>query len=202
MAFYRVSIAFPLDSDLPRDYMTINPHYFGDNASALANAIKSNLIAHTQVGARPFFIKVYDAQKAPPSYPLATAEQVAAAPASTAPREVALCLSYFSAWNRPSYRGRLYLPHMLFGGAQGLRPTTIQRDAAMSFKSVLEDNLPANVNFVVWSRKLDNGFGVTDFWVDDEWDIVRSRGLRPTGRTLGKSAREVPGELLPAGAAA
>lgn len=185
MAIYRVQMSFPHDSALPRDVMTINPHFFGDNAQGLVDALKSNLIAHVQVGARPFTLKAYDAQKAPPNYPLAIAEQLGAAPASTSPREVALCLSYYSTHNRPSYRGRLYLPHMLFGGAQGLRPTLAQRDTALSFAAVLDQNLPAQHNWVVYSQKLNQSNGVSNWWVDDEWDIVRSRGLRGTARSLG-----------------
>jgi hypothetical protein len=164
--------------------MTITPHYNGDNAQALANALKANLLGYPATSLRPFKIKVYDALKAPPSYPLALAEQTAAPPTTTVPREIALCLSYYSTYNRPSYRGRLYLPAFLVGGSPGLRPTVAQRDEAIAFKAVLAAGLPAQHNWVVYSKKLGQSFGVSNVWVDDEWDTVRSRGLRGTVRTL------------------
>jgi len=182
---FKVAMQFPLDTALPRDAVSITPHFFGDNAGALANALKANLIAHPSVATRPFLIKVYDAQKAPPSYPLAIAEQAGTAPASGAPREICLCLSYYSTYNRPSTRGRLYLPHMLVGGSQGTRPTTVQMDAVLDFAQVLTTNLPASHNWIVYSKKTGQSGGVTNIWCDDEWDVQRSRGLRGTTRQEG-----------------
>src|SRR3982751_2212245 len=112
MSIFRAQISFPADTALPRDQMSITPHYTGDNASALANWLKASLIAWPSTATRPFKIKVYDAEKAKPNYPLATAEQTGTTPNTGAPREVCLCLSYFSTFNRKSWRGRLYLPAM------------------------------------------------------------------------------------------
>jgi len=186
MAIYRAQIGFSMDSALPRDVVTINPHYFGDNAQGLADALKANLIANAQVvQAIPFVIKVYDAEKAPPSYPLATASNGTGFFTSAVPREVAICLSYYSTHNRPSYRGRLYLPVALVGGTCAVRPTTTQRTNALAWKNTLSQNLPAQHNWVVYSPKLGQSNGVTNVWVDDEWDTVRSRGTRGTTRSLG-----------------
>jgi hypothetical protein len=186
MSIFKAQISFPSDSALPRDEMSITPHFFGDNAQALANALKANLIAYPDTATRPFKIKVYDAQQAPPSYPLATAEQTGTPPATGVPREITLCLSYYSTYNRPSYRGRLYLPYVLIGGSAGTRPTVTQQNAALGFRTVLTTNLPASHNWVVYSKKLNKSFGVSDCWVDDEWDIQRSRGLKGTSRVTAK----------------
>ena len=54
---------------------------------------------------------------------------------------------------------------------------------------VLTKSLPANHNWVVWSQKLRKSQGgVSDVWCDDEWDTVRSRGLKATTRTTAKVA--------------
>jgi hypothetical protein len=183
MAIYRVQISFPVDGVLPADAMAITPHYFGDDAQALANVLKSNLSAFVPVGAtKPFKIRVYDAQKPPPSYPLATAEQAGTPPTSGIPRELALCLSYYSQFNRPRLRGRLYIPQVLIGGTLGSRPSTTQIASALSWKDPLTQSLPGSHNLVVYSRVDDKANGVNNFWVDDEWDIVRSRGRKPTTR--------------------
>lgn len=184
MSIYRVAMSFPFDSALPRDEMSINPHFFGTDPEALAAALKANLQAHATMGSRPFHLKVYDAEHAPPSYPLATAEQAGTVSATGVPRELSLCLSYYSTWNRVSLRGRLYLPYGFFAGAAGTRPTTPQMQAVVNSHTVFSANLPESHNWVVYSRKLGQANGVTDVWCDDEWDIQRSRGLRPTTRIV------------------
>lgn len=164
----------------------MNPHYFGDNAQGLADALKANLTANTQVGAtHPFTIKVYDAQKPAPNFPLAQAQSGTGFSNTATPREICLCLSYYSTWNRPRYRGRMYIPGTFVGGSFGQRPTSLQRDNALAWGQTFGKNLPAQHNWVVYSRRNDEAYGVNHIWVDDEWDIIRSRGLRPTTRTEG-----------------
>jgi hypothetical protein len=182
MAVYRAQITFPADTALPRDQMSITPHYTGDNASALADWLKASLIAWPTVANRPFKVKVYDAEKAKPNYPLAVSEQTGTVPNTGAPREVCLCLSYFSTFNRKGWRGRLYLPAMLFGGAQTTRPTPAQMQAALDFHQALHSGRPPGVAWVIWSRKERVSRSITNLWVDDEWDIQRSRGMRGTTR--------------------
>lgn len=183
MAIYKAQMSFQYTSALPRDAMVITPHFFGDSPQALADALKNNVIGNAQLGASlPFTIKIYDAQKAPPSYPLATAVNGTGFAAYNANREIAICLSYYSTWNRKSYRGRLYLPQLWVGGATVDRPTSTQRTNALNFKSLFTTGLPAQHNWVVYSKKLNQANGVSHVWVDDEWDVVRGRGLRGTTR--------------------
>src|SRR4051812_19699243 len=98
MAVYRAQIGIPMDSALPRDVVTINPHYEGNDPDALAQALKANLAAYAATAGRSVSIKVYDAKKAPPSYPLAVASTAGTTLGSSCPREVALCLSYFTGY--------------------------------------------------------------------------------------------------------
>jgi hypothetical protein len=182
-------MAFPFDSALPKDLVTVNPHFNASDPSPLLAALKANLIAWTPVSTHPFTLKAYDAATPPPSYPLATESQLGVAAPSAGPRELALCLSYFTTYNRPRFRGRLFLPYTWLGGQPGMRPTTTQMDNALGFApAVLTKNLPAQANWVVWStvEKKSKG-GVSDIWVDDEWDTMRSRGLEPTTRVTAKA---------------
>ncbi len=186
MAIYRVQISFPFDTALPRDMVSINPHFFGNNADALANALVNNLEAITEVGNdRSFTLKVYDAQAPAPNFPLETRVNGSGFTASAKPRELALCLSYYSTWNRPRYRGRLYIPGQFISGAFDLRPSGAQRVIAGNWAHAFSSGLPESHNWVVYSRMNDEAYGVTNWWVDDEWDIQRSRGLRPTTRLEG-----------------
>lgn len=190
MATYRVQMQFPYDTSFPRDAITINPHYNGSDPQALASALKANLIAFTPVADKPFTIKVYDAMKAPPNFPLATAVQSGTPVASSMPREIALCLSYYTTYNRPRYRGRLYLPGWWFTSVPQVRPTQAITDQALLFPSqVLTKAMPAQTNWVVYSpREGKAQGGVTDIWVDNEWDTQRSRGLKADARSVGKVA--------------
>lgn len=186
MPIYHAQISFPADSALPRDEIQYNPHYNGTDAQLLANALKANLIANANVGVAPFKIRVYDAKKAPPSYPLATAEQTGTPIATSAPREVALCLSYYAQFNRPTLRGRIYLfgKHVA-ATSQNIRPSATHQANALAWKLVFGAGLPPSTFWTVYSRKTGGDAQVTDVWCDDEWDIVRSRGLRSTGRQVG-----------------
>jgi hypothetical protein len=186
MAVFRAQISFQLDTAFPRDAVTITPHYQGDNAQALADALKTNLMAHSLVGAAglPFKVRVYDAEKPPPSYPLASSANGTGFVPSSHPREIALCLSYYSTWNRPSYRGRLYIPGHLIGSQMALRPTASQITAGLAWANTLGKGLPAQHTWSVWSKKLQRAFTISDVWVDDEWDTVRSRGLRGETRQV------------------
>lgn len=186
MAVYRALISFQADSAFPRDAITISPHFSGDDPQGIANTLKTNLAAVASIGTtKRFVIKVYDAQKAPPSYPLATAEQGTGSFATATPRELALCLSYYAQWNRPRFRGRLYLPGFIVGGAAlNLRPTAGQITTALAFRSVLTTGFPSGNYWVVYSPTSNTAAQVTHCWVDDEWDVVRSRGLRGETRQV------------------
>jgi len=185
MGHYRAQIAFQCDTALPRDALTINPHYNADNAQALADQLKANLLAAASIGATwPFTIKIYDAEKAPPSFPLYTTTNGTGFKVTGTPREVAICLSYDATVNRPRWRGRLYIPFSLIGGSMGVRPTTLQQNNTLSFRTILTSSLPSGAFMEVWSPTERNGHGITNWWVDDEWDIIRSRGLRGTTRVL------------------
>jgi hypothetical protein len=186
MATYRAQISFQLDSALPRDAVTISPHFIGDDPQGLADRLGSNLLAHANVGATvPLSVKIYDAKKAPPSYPLAIHQQGTGSKATGLPRELALCLSYYAQWNRPTFRGRLYLPLALLAvAAIGLRPSLQHMQSALDFRTIFTSGMPAGTYWVVYSRTTGQASQVTDVWVDDEWDIQRSRGLEGTDRQI------------------
>ena len=179
MTDFRVQVGFPMDSSLPKDVVTLNPHFNGPDPAALAAALKVNLTAAPPFSGHPFTVKVYDALKPPPSYPLAVEQVVGTTPNSQTPREIALCVSYYTTYNRPRFRGRLYLPGTWFGSAPALKPSTATMNSALGWvKAAFHDNLPASTAWVVFSpteRKSQGG--VSDMWCDNEWDTVRSRGL-------------------------
>lgn len=102
-------------------------------------------------------------------------------------REVALCLSFWGGQNFATQRGRLYLPYWLWGTAGGLtaRPAAADRTKAETLVPLLSGLGGVNVDWIVWSHKLQQATKVEHYWVDDEWDIQRRRGNIATARTQG-----------------
>jgi len=201
-SIYKVAIGIQTDNNLPRDNMWVTPHFYdragshtpGDLATQLAG-----LVTSWYGGPVRGQVKVYleDFNPAVPHNPLATADfgTVGTYATSSGPREIALCLSYYSGQNTKRFRGRLYIPHAWIrvagGGASAApapRPTAQMMATALSFGTAVL--VPPVANGFEWSvastvdkvRRL-----VTDMWVDDEWDIIRSRGYRGTTRQTAKT---------------
>lgn len=186
MAVYRAQISFPYDSAFPRDVLTVTPHYTGTDFNALANALSANLQALTMVSATGIFtIKIYDAVGVKPQYPLTTVSHGTGFKTSTLPRELALCFSIYAGRNVPRYRGRIYVPMPILGGSLNVRPTSAQKTDCAAFGKALGSALPGGTSLVVFSRKDQTARPATNYWVDDEWDVVRSRGLRGVTRDTG-----------------
>lgn len=185
MATWRTQIAFQLDSALPKDQVVITPHFIGGAAQPLADALVTKVKGLTNVGAAvPFTVKVYDVSIPKPNPPAGQATNVGAgSPAATGhPRELALCLSYYGTQNQPRYRGRLYIPSAFITGTMGLRPTSTQRNDCLAWVTAFTTGLPSGCHWAIYSTKLLAATNVTKAWCDDEWDVVRSRGLRSTVR--------------------
>jgi hypothetical protein len=189
MPIFRLQVAWQIDSAFPRDAMVITPHFndVGITTDAdslcedLATALEAWDTTPTQVT-----VKAYDAQGTPPVFPTGSAirnEGVIAS--SNWPREVAVCLSYYSEQNVPRKRGRLYIPIGVMGSANTLRPEGAVRTKVGELAAIFADLGGPDVDWCVYSRMDDTARSVSHWWVDDEWDTVRSRGMRATTRTLG-----------------
>lgn len=196
MGIARLQVAIAADSLLPRDAMVITPHFkvttipfvVGADWDALADDLAQAVWSWIG-GDHQVTVDAYDAEGPPPHFPLGHAVAGSgAAPASGGPRELAVCLSYYAGVNRAGHRGRLYVPATLIGGSFGLRPSSTIQTKVGSLVPILADLGGVNVDWCLWSRTRSVGETVTNWWVDDEWDVIRSRGLRPTSRTSGTTS--------------
>ena len=196
MPVWRLQTTVWMDSLLPRDGLTINPHFddhgVGTDPQGLCDDLAAALDqwASTQA-AHQIQVKAYDAQGTAPVFPQGdTIINDGLFRSSPIPRELCLCLSYFSGQNRPRHRGRLYMPIQLFETAVSLtvRPSGSTQTKVLSFANDLKNLGGADVDWVVYSRIDDEARPVTGYWVDDEWDVIRSRGLRSSGRLTGTAS--------------
>jgi len=203
VAIFRMQCSFAADSALPRDRFVITPHFrdrggdplSGDNPQGLADDLCEGLrvwLGTLNNPAREINVRVYNAEHisspSDPGFPLGEATvNAGVAPGSVVPRELAVCLSFYGDRNVPRRRGRLYIPatFLTTSALSGARPATAVRDAVGALVPVLTGLGGIDVDWGVWSRA-DRAFhSATNWFVDDEFDVQRRRGLRPTTRTAG-----------------
>lgn len=194
MPIYRMQCQIAADTTLPRDYCVITPHFedtgLGSDPQGLCEDLAAGLSAAWP--SREIRVTSYDAQGTPPVFPNGTAvENEGDSPAASAPRELAVCLSFYADRNLPRQRGRLYIPHFLYNSTYSAtgRPSSGERTAiADDLVELFADLGGVDVDWVVYSRTDDEARKVSNWWIDDEWDVQRSRGLRATERTSGTTS--------------
>jgi len=187
MPLRRVQVQVSADSTLPRDVVSNTFHLNeegtgGDDLDALAEDV-CDLWATWYLTARQIECNIYPVGP-PPQYPIGHfILNEGLAPASSGPREVALCLSYYGERNLPRTRGRMYFGVSTAGrGLSDVRPTAAIMDPLL----LMADGIAAlggiQFDWQVYSPTSGDAENVQHAYVDDEWDTIRSRGLRPTTR--------------------
>lgn len=190
----RAQCSWQVGSILPRDRFTITPYFshslglvegapeWDTLANDLATAIKAWELSPTN---HELTVKLYNMGDAAPRRPKATVvKNSGQALEASYMREVACCLSFSTAKNIPSERGRLYVPHIkMSNSAPGPRPTQTERDKVGALAGAFTNLGGTNVDWVIYSQSHQTTKSVYKWWVDDEWDIQRRRGLRPTTRS-------------------
>jgi len=201
MPIWRLQCSWQLDTAAPRDAVMITPHFNDIGATTDPQNLCDDMLA----GLNTVFptsgeirVKAYDAQGSIPVYPQGDAVIRKGIPhATNVPRELAVCLSFYGERNVPRQRGRLYIPAYLAGADTAkLRPeapiTRIE-----SFVPLLTGLGGADVDWCVYSRRMDHAYSITNWWYDDEWDVMRSRGMRPTSRVQGTTTEAGTTDLVP-----
>lgn len=128
--------------------------------------------------------RIYDMSDAEPRQPVAQRVQAAASSGDAGPREVALCLSYFADTNTPRRRGRMYIGPF-FQSKMAERPSTTTQDKLAAIAAGISGLGGINVQWVQYSPTTQSFHNVTNWWIDNEWDTMRSRGLKGTARQQG-----------------
>lgn len=202
MPIWRLQVSWQKDTAAPRDRMVITPHFNDVGATTDPQNLCDDLLAGLNTitpTTGELRVKAYDAQGSVPVYPQGDSViNVGATQATANPRELAVCLSFYGERNVPRQRGRLYLPAWFLGtGTSTLRPSVPigKMDALIP---VLTGLGGPDVDWCVYSRRLDHAFSVTDWWYDNEWDVQRSRGSVGTSRIKGTTTEAgLRGEEVP-----
>jgi hypothetical protein len=189
---WRLQTWFCYDSNLPRDRMYINPVFDDHGISSDPQGLCDELCAALDTwapGTTEVGVRAYDCQGTKPVFH--QGEKILNAGAFTAAstvREVSLCLSFYATHNRPRRRGRVYAPGPCLGTAPTLRPTTTHMTKVAGLAPIFQDLGGLDVDWSVYSAADNDANPVTHWYVDDEWDIQRRRGLRPTTRQAGTTS--------------
>ena len=176
--------------------MVTTPHFQDNSGSMTPGAVATQLATNvTSYVKAPFqgYVKLYheDFNPAAPHPPMATATFGTAGNFMNAngPRELALCLSYYAAQTTKRFRGRLYIPWLLTGSSSDSRViSSTGRDRVGALAQVWADIGGVDVDWSVYSKEDNVAHKVTDWWVDEGWDTVRSRTLKALARTKGTTS--------------
>lgn len=194
MSLIRFEVAVAADSVLPRDRCVNTLHFNLQSIPIVSPSPDIEQLCHDladiytstwhSLGQHETRVTAYDQEQAKPSYPVAQwINDPGMAPTSAVPREVALCLSFYADRNIPRHRGRIYLPMCTTGHTNlGVRPTDGELNNALDMADAFKNLGGADVDWQVWSIADDTGRNVQQAWCDDEWDTMRSRGMRSTKR--------------------
>lgn len=188
MAIYRMQCSWQVGSAFPRDRMVIDPVFrdsgVGTDPEGLVEDLATALSAWS-ASTNELVVKAYNLEDPIPRLPKATAiRNEGAIGEAGLPRELALCLSFYSGVNQPRRRGRLYVPLVMIAGFGSMpaRPSSALMNKVLSLGPIFADLGGADVDWSVYSTRDSTARAVSNYWVDDEWDVVRKRGLRPTTR--------------------
>lgn len=191
MAQLRVQVEMGIPTTLPRDVAVTTFHLdtdAGTDYESLADDVGplfASTIGPMQGGVTRYRTKIYDLADAEPRLPRADVVFDAAFGASeNGPREVALCLSYYAGRNLPRLRGRMYIGPVA-RSVMAERPSETTRQRLADLAEGLSGLGGPNVQWVQYSPTTQDFTNVSDYFIDDEWDTMRSRGLRSTTRTTG-----------------
>lgn len=195
MADVRMLVSWGLTSAPPTDRYS-NTLYFSVDGGvgqdpdyqALANDLRDVYAAQSWTAGQKIEVRAYKMSdpKPRPEKAYATVTRTGSIPGG--PPQVALCLSYYSERNLPRQRGRIYTGP--YGSTLGRTPEDTQRNALITFAGQLAGIGGLNVDWSVWSPTTAESGGdgsrtITNVWVDNSWDIVRSRKLAATNRITG-----------------
>lgn len=158
----------------------------------------SAYLSDTAIAAGPTAheVRVYDLDDVEPREPhIFPLGKVAAGSLACLPNEVSVCLSYYGDRNIPRQRGRIFVgPLTSTAGAPSAADhdlrvaANLQQDLVAAAEKLIADS--AN-RWVVLSRGIyvdgqvpAEMYPVTAGWVDNAFDTVRKRGIKPSARVV------------------
>jgi hypothetical protein len=172
-------------TDAGRDWTTNVVYHIAATASAATHgdAIKALFTA----AGKPYnlsqlvTVKVYDHSLPLHSPPVYTTTYPGSGVTGLGPRQVALCLSYYSGLNVKGQRGRIYIGPWQNSDLTEY-PATSLLNSLLSIGTGLLHVGAADTQHVIWHPKLATFSNVSNYFVNNRWDTMRSRLPKETNR--------------------
>lgn len=202
MANYRHIVRLPYASGLPED-VAVNVFHsissddahaaaFADHLVTFYNAIDGLLSSLLSSAASAATVSTYDLADAEPRVPTDVQAFTLTVNASNLAPEMAICMSFqgikISGLPQARRRGRVYLGPLggihdsTTGRPQTGHITTLTTAADTLLTSTSVD--PLSGLWAVYSPTDAQTIPVNNGWIDNEYDVIRSRGRKPTSRSL------------------
>lgn len=191
MAFGRFLVSWKADSDLPENTFT-NTLYFNISGSGPLNPAQWDTLCadlHTLytdytkpsfTGGRRVTVKAYDMADAEPRPIKGQYTEPAAGTLPAGAPQVALCLSYYADRNLPRQRGRIYTGP--WANSQ-INPSQATIDSLITLANGFLNLGGVDVDWSLYSPTTGDHTRINHGWVDNSWDIIRSRKFKATART-------------------
>lgn len=191
MAQYRMQVTYLNNAETTAENHIVNTFYLdtdalsgADDPQALCNdaATLFSTFRTQMAGFNRCRVRAYNMSHEPPRLPVGEKVLTIAGTSAPGPREVALCLSYYAGVNQPRRRGRMFIGPWA-AASMSERPVQGQLDNLLTLADGIAGLGGINVQWVQHSPTTGEFHNVTKSWVDNEWDTVRSRGLRGLTRS-------------------
>lgn len=161
-----------------------SPPVGGPDYNQLCQDIATLYGSQSWTGSRTITVTAYDMDDAKPRPVKGKYTRAATGSGvSISVSQVALCLSYYADRNLPRQRGRIYTGP--WGSVAGGRPTTATMTAVKDFGIALGDIGGLNVDWSLYSPTNGTHTRINNVWVDNSWDVIRSRKWPTTARVTG-----------------
>lgn len=147
---------------------------------ALASDLGAIYMARSWCAGMQVQIRAYNMDDAKPRPERAYYVNLAGGTAKNVPRQIAVALSYYADRNLPRRRGRIFTGPWTLN--ESLVPNSIITELN-TFQQALAGLGGLNVDWSVYSPTDDAHYRISNAWVDNSWDVIRSRKLPATGRT-------------------
>lgn len=146
----------------------------------LANDLLTIYMGRGDTAGAQVQIRAYDMADAKPRPERAFAQGTAPGNLFTGVQQSALCLSYYADRNLPRTRGRIYTGFGINASTNYASAATMT--SVINFGKALAGLGGLNVDWSVYSPTTNQHTRISNIWVDDSWDIIRSRKLKATTR--------------------
>lgn len=187
MADYRVQVVGTvLTSDPGRDYITNVLHYAAPTttANAIGDAVKAAFCTISGAVYSNFHqvkVNVYNLANPLHSPPVYTTIYTGGGSISPGPRQVGLCLSFYSGLNIRGQRGRIYIgpwdKALMTEYASSSLLTSM-----MGLAAALKNPGGADVIHQIYHPKTASWSNVSNYFANNRWDTMRSRLPKETAR--------------------